>query len=656
MGKKLPAPVKDHKVPAKKPDAKSFGSKVRSYATVQPAPLFDPAHRVPCLEQYQSALVAAVLATLIYATDLSGAPATVPAAPEVLPADSRGGWLPDPSPTVGGLDPPGGGACGIDTVHALHFSSPEDFEARYRGRRPVVIEGLLDGWPARASWTREALKRRFGGRTVSAGDGANIVMSGGRAGHGSATLAAYLDRMANLTASWPSDNASAAGEAADAEALVGENDLFNFDGDFLAALPELAQDFSVPPLFKNWAGDRKRGTSDLGGGRARQGGAAAGPQAWSILSLGGSRTGLPLHVHGETWLGLVFGAKKWYLYAPGDDAPASVQAATTRARPLMSAYQWATQALPRIKHPERFRGGGDGGGAGGDGGLPLECVQRAGQVLYLPAGWKHATVNLGEAVGVGGQVAFDDAARLAQSLAVLADAPEDLWALKGAGLGLVQQALREEPASPAEKRALVEALGCVREREPFIVLGRWPLRARTREPAASCARALTALPHTANSQAPEACGGSVTGAPRALHDDGRGAAHGRRLRGRRRCSRGHCQGLRGPVPRGRRRRRAGGGRAAAGNAGIGAPELRAGLHGNRELCGGRGRVRCEPGAEPGPCRRPRHPVRRAAGAGPATRGPRRRAGGRAPEPGRVAGPRQGHVPPRMSRPAGWKVR
>jgi hypothetical protein len=41
---------------------------------------------------------------------------------------------------------------------------------------------------------------------------------------------------------------------------------------------------------------------------------------------------------------------------------------------------------------------------GSSGGLPLECVQKPGEVLYLPSGWKHLTVNVGEAIGVGGQV------------------------------------------------------------------------------------------------------------------------------------------------------------------------------------------------------------------------------------------------------------
>ena len=31
---------------------------------------------------------------------------------------------------------------------------------------------------------------------------------------------------------------------------------------------------------------------------------------------------------------------------------------------------------------------------------PLECVQEAGEVVVVPAGWHHATLNLAESVGL----------------------------------------------------------------------------------------------------------------------------------------------------------------------------------------------------------------------------------------------------------------
>ena len=36
---------------------------------------------------------------------------------------------------------------------------------------------------------------------------------------------------------------------------------------------------------------------------------------------------------------------------------------------------------------------------------PAECVQHTGEVLYVPAMWSHATINLDESIGLA--VEFD---------------------------------------------------------------------------------------------------------------------------------------------------------------------------------------------------------------------------------------------------------
>jgi hypothetical protein len=38
---------------------------------------------------------------------------------------------------------------------------------------------------------------------------------------------------------------------------------------------------------------------------------------------------------------------------------------------------------------------------------PLECVQLEGELLYVPEGWYHATVNLGDTVAVASQRSHD---------------------------------------------------------------------------------------------------------------------------------------------------------------------------------------------------------------------------------------------------------
>ena len=57
---------------------------------------------------------------------------------------------------------------------------------------------------------------------------------------------------------------------------------------FLDAMPELREDFATPALFSGFSG--ASGSVSIADGRGD----------WHMLSLGGSRAGLPSHVHGET--------------------------------------------------------------------------------------------------------------------------------------------------------------------------------------------------------------------------------------------------------------------------------------------------------------------------------------------------------------------
>jgi len=61
-----------------------------------------------------------------------------------------------------------------------------------------------------------------------------------------------------------------------------------------------------------------------------------------------------------------------------------------------SVREWLRQVCPAIKK---------GAAAGAEGvQVPLECVQGAGQLIYVPEGWWHATVNLVETIGVARQL------------------------------------------------------------------------------------------------------------------------------------------------------------------------------------------------------------------------------------------------------------
>jgi len=94
------------------------------------------------------------------------------------------------------------------------------------------------------------------------------------------------------------------------------------------------------------------------------------------------RSGLPWHEHGETWLALLHGSKRWGLAPPG----ARIEPA--RRSVAQSAWEWLVA-----------RNRSDVADSG-----TITAVQRAGEVLYLPDWWQHQTLNLGEAVGLGLQM------------------------------------------------------------------------------------------------------------------------------------------------------------------------------------------------------------------------------------------------------------
>jgi hypothetical protein len=145
------------------------------------------------------------------------------------------------------------------------------------------------------------------------------------------------------------------------------------------------------------------------------------PQSMCFVS------GLPFHSHGMTWIAVVHGAKRWFVYPPGYNAPSDLEAASN---PLFPVWTWFTRVYPRMvgltKPP--LRGSGEEAVTGY---RPLECVQRAGDVVFLPARWSHLTINIGETIAIGGQASLGASQRYSSAIEVLKQHPQNYEALKG---------------------------------------------------------------------------------------------------------------------------------------------------------------------------------------------------------------------------------
>ena len=104
-----------------------------------------------------------------------------------------------------------------------------------------------------------------------------------------------------------------------------------------------------------------------------------------VLSFGGGHRGVQMMQHGVAWLGLVAGAKLWHVASPNLPRPSN------RECDNGGKVDWALAASEGVEH----------------------CVMKAGEVIFVPDDWWHATCNLEPyTVGVGAQ------ARAAAALAV----------------------------------------------------------------------------------------------------------------------------------------------------------------------------------------------------------------------------------------------
>ena len=298
-----------------------------------------------------------------------------------------GGW------SVGSIPEQLHTSCGIARVNASDLSS-EDFEGRFMGaNKPVVLVGATEGWLAQKHWKKKVFVRKYGDIQAKMGNSTDVVLfAGGWHFHN-------LPRtpIADVVEAFGTGNLQ--GSARDRPFVFDSEEIFRSD--------RMKGDFATPAAL----------AGSFGGEGKTQTGSAA--QMWNVLSLGDGEAGLPFHSHGDAWLALVFGSKHWFLYPPGTRADSRQPPRGQPPHGMGGVWHWATEVFPTLPLAER----------------PIECTQLAGEVMFVPQGWAHATLNIGETVGVGGQLEWGGDARAAHARSVLQRHPHDADAHKDLAIG-----------------------------------------------------------------------------------------------------------------------------------------------------------------------------------------------------------------------------
>jgi hypothetical protein len=293
----------------------------------------------------------------------------------------------------------------IDRRVASSFSYHEFVRGYSQPNRPVLISGATEGWAAHQNWTKDNLISRYG----------NVRFSVGECDVRLADYIRYCERTTEERPIYLFDKQF--GEK-DSRLLSDYTPPSYWSEDFFDVL----QDISRPSLTVDVC-SATTGTHDVSEiSGAGAGGSVRPPFRWWLV--GPPRSGSTFHkdpLLTSAWNACIHGAKKWIMFPPNHCPPGCFPSddGVNVTTPL-SATEWL------VNFYESSREEAIAAGA-------IECIQRAGDVVFIPCGWYHMVVNLEFSVAVTQNVV--DAQNLPKVLRFLADSADYVSAARSDGRG-----------------------------------------------------------------------------------------------------------------------------------------------------------------------------------------------------------------------------
>lgn len=231
----------------------------------------------------------------------------------------------------------------VDNIDRIQNMSFEEFSQKYgRPNVPVIIQGVVETWPAFTKWKRDGFIKSYGDKIF-------------KVGALKATLKDYFNY---------------------ADQTKEERPMYLFDNDFGELFPELLHDYEVPSYFQTDFFSLIP-TDDRPSYR------------WVLI--GPKRSGSTFHKDPNStsaWNATVQGHKKWIFYPPNEVPPGVFPSAdhfdvTAPSSPL----EWFLRFYNNVHRSKTaFK--------------PIECIQKPGDIVYVPNGWWHQVVNLDETIAV----------------------------------------------------------------------------------------------------------------------------------------------------------------------------------------------------------------------------------------------------------------
>ena len=297
--------------------------------------------------------------------------------------------------------------CNIDRIHASYLTKNR-FETEYRNVKPLVITHLTDDWASYKLWTKKYFINTFGKRQVEVDDVKQFEDYGETKKR--KTLQEYI------TNDMSSMDLKQVMELVGKKNITNEYSFYNWkDGEW----NELEQDSPVPSLF------RFINVSD---------------QHSNQLQIGATGTGLFFHAHYDAWNTVIFGKKMWLISDPKDPIPAGTGLYATKEDPhccnalvwnIEEAKQRKLRKLKKLNESNELKidkitssdaneegenvDGNDDTNKSrdsnkkwklGDQSHVYQCTVSAGETMYIPSHFQHATINLGDTISRSQRAGF----------------------------------------------------------------------------------------------------------------------------------------------------------------------------------------------------------------------------------------------------------
>ena len=205
--------------------------------------------------------------------------------------------------------------------------------------KPVLLEGCLDNWEAMGKWNKEYLISTCGDVMFSVGP---VEMK----------LKDYFSY---------------------SDSTREERPLYLFDPKFGEKVSLLGKEYEVPVYFKEDL------FSVLGDERP--------DYRWIIIGPAGSGSSFHIDPNSTSaWNAVIKGSKKWVLFPP-DVIPPGVHPSPDGAEVAcpVSIIEWFMNFYESTKDWKK---------------RPIECVCKAGEVIFVPNGWWHLVINLEESIAI----------------------------------------------------------------------------------------------------------------------------------------------------------------------------------------------------------------------------------------------------------------